>query len=220
MTGSAPASRFGPGYLTENPLPSGIVAALGLTGYQLLVDIAGVGAGRLGSHAFLIVAPEPDPSLPEAGTQIALHQSRLRDEAEAAAFTQLAAEIGYLRLSGYRVTPVRAGLRSKLNLINPATGAIAVTVPERHPGRLFGGGMNVSRLVANVRALPPAGPPPDTQSPEVLRQVLLALALRDDSVGGAEAALLADRAVELSLANRALDPPAALEAAKGRAASE
>jgi len=220
VTGSAPASRFGPGYLTENPLPSGIVAALGLTGYQLLVDIAGVGAGRLGSHAFLIVAPEPDPSLPEAGTQIALHQSRLRDEAEAAAFTQLAAEIGYLRLSGYRVTPVRAGLRSKLNLINPATGAIAVTVPERHPGRLFGGGMNVSRLVANVRALPPAGPPPDTQSPEVLRQVLLALALRDDSVGGAEAALLADRAVELSLANRALDPPAALEAAKGRAASE
>ena len=186
MTGSAPASRFGPGYLTENPLPSGIVAALGLTGYQLLVDIAGVGAGRLGSHAFLIVAPEPDPSLPEAGTQIALHQSRLRDEAEAAAFTQLAAEIGYLRLSGYRVTPVRAGLRSKLNLINPATGAIAVTVPERHPGRLFGGGMNVSRLVANVRALPPAGPPPDTQSPEVLRQVLLALALRDDSVGGAD----------------------------------
>jgi hypothetical protein len=75
--------------------------------------------------------------------------------------------------------------------------------------------MNVSRLLAMVRALPPAGPPPDTQSPEVLRQVLLALALRDDSVGGAEAALLADRAAELALADRTLDPPAALAAAKG-----
>ena len=74
--------------------------------------------------------------------------------------------------------------------------------------------MNVSRLLAMVRTLPPAGPPPDTQSPEVLRQVLLALALRDDSVGGAEAALLADRAAELAEADRRLDPPAALEAAK------
>ena len=208
------APSFGPGYLSDNPLPSGIVAALGLTGYQLLVDVAGVGAGRLGSHAFLVVAPDPDPRLPDAGTQISLHQSRLRDEAEGAAFTQLAAELGYLRLSGYRITPVRAGLRSQVNLINPATGAIAVTIPERHPGRLFGGGMNVSRLLAVVRTLPPAGPPPDTQSPEVLRQVLLALALRDDSVGGAEAALLADRAVELAEADRTLDPPAALEAAK------
>jgi hypothetical protein len=48
-----------------------------------------------------------------------------------------------------------------------------------------------------------------------LRQVLLALALRDESVGGAEAPALADRALELSRADAALDPPAALEAAKG-----
>jgi hypothetical protein len=207
-------SPFTGGYLAEHPLPNGIVAALGLTGYQLLVDVAGIGAGRLGTHAFLLVAPDPDPALPDAGTQISLHQARLRDEAEAAAYTQLAAELGYLRLAGYRVVPVRAGLRSKVNLVNPGTGAVAVTIPERHPGRLFGGGMNVSRLLAGARALPPAGPPPDTQSPEMLRQVLLALALRDDSLGGAEAAMLADRALDLALANRALDPPAALEAAR------
>jgi hypothetical protein len=210
-----PAVGFRPGHLAENPLPSGIVGALGLVGYQLLVDIAGVGAGRLGGHVFLVVAPETDPGMADSGTQISLHQSRLRDESEAVAFAQLAAELGYLRLSGYRVQPVRSGLRSKINVINPASGAIAVTVPDKHPGRLFGGGANVSSLLAAVRGLPAAGPPPDTQSPEMLRQVLLALALRDDSLGGAEAAMLADRALELAQANRALDPPAALAAAKG-----
>jgi hypothetical protein len=210
-----PAVGFRPGHLAENPLPSGIVGALGLGGYQLLVDIAGVGAGRLGGHVFLVVAPETDPGIADSGTQISLHQSRLRDESEAVAFAQLAAELGYLRLSGYRVQPVRSGLRSKINVINPASGAIAVTVPDKHPGRLFGGGANVSSLLAAVRGLPAAGPPPDTQSPEMLRQVLLALALRDDSLGGAEAAMLADRALELAQANRALDPPAALAAARG-----
>src|SRR5579884_3368973 len=124
---------FSPGHLASNPLPAGIVGALGLGGYQLLVDVAGVGAGRLGSHTFLLVAPDPDPGVPEPGTQLALHQPRLRDEAEAATFTQLAAQLGYLRLSGYRLVPVRSGLRSKLNVVNPATGAIAVTVPDRHP---------------------------------------------------------------------------------------
>jgi hypothetical protein len=44
--------------------------------------------------------------------------------------------------------------------------------------------------------------------------MLLALALRDEATGGAEAAALADRALELARANPALDPPAALEAAK------
>src|SRR5947209_14934911 len=91
-----PAAGFRPGHLAEHPLPTGIVGALSLGGYQLLVDIAGVGAGRLGSQAFLLVAPDPDPSLPEAGTQLALHQQRLRDEAEMGAFTQLAAQLGYL----------------------------------------------------------------------------------------------------------------------------
>jgi hypothetical protein len=42
----------------------------------------------------------------------------------------------------------------------------------------------------------------------------LALALRDESIGGAEAAQLADRALELARGDRALDPPAALEAAR------
>jgi hypothetical protein len=44
--------------------------------------------------------------------------------------------------------------------------------------------------------------------------VLLALALRDETTTGAEAAELADRALVLAQADRSLDPPAALEAAK------
>jgi hypothetical protein len=209
-----PAAAFASGHLAANPLPQGIVGALGLGGYQLLADIAGVGAGRLGPHAFLLVAPDPDPSLPDAGTQISLHQQRLRDETQAVAFTQLAAALGYLRLSGYRLTPVRRGLRSRVNVVDPATGGIVVTIPDKHPGRLLGGGMNVSQLLANIGSLPPAGPPPDPQNPELLRQVLLALALQDETVGGAEAPGLADRALELARADRTLDPPRALEAAK------
>ena len=132
-----------------------------------------------------------------------------------AAFTQLAAQLGYLRLSGYRLALERAGLRSKINVVNPATGAIAATIPDKHPGRLFGGGDRGADAARDAfAALPPAGPPPDLQNPELLRQVLLALALRDESVGGAEAAELADRALELVSQNPSLDPPAALEAAK------
>jgi hypothetical protein len=205
---------FTPGHLTAHPLPPGIAGALGLGGYQLLVDVGGVGTGRLGSHAFLLVAPEPDPSLPDAGTQISLHQARLRDDAEASAFVQLAAQLGYLRLSGYRLALERAGLRSKVAVVNPATGAVVATIPDKAPGRLFGGGAGVPRLLASVRDLPPAGPPPDLESPEQLRQVLLALALRDESLGGAEAAELADRALELVRRGGGMDPPAALEAAK------
>ncbi|HEY2260485.1 MAG TPA: hypothetical protein VGH45_12265 [Solirubrobacteraceae bacterium] len=205
-----------PGYLAEHPLPPGIVGALGLGGYQLLADLAGVGAGRLGPQAFLLVAPDPDPALPDAGTQISLHHRRLKDEAELASFTQLAAQLGYMRLSGYRLALERHGLRSRISVVNPATGAIAVTIPDKHPGGMlsFGGGNNAARLLAGVRSLPPAGPPPDLGDPELMRQVLLALALRDETVGGAEAAELADRALELVRGNRSLDPPAALEAAK------
>lgn len=205
---------FTSGHLASHPLPMGIVGALGLGGYQLLADIAGVGAGRLGSHAFLLVAPEPDPSVPDAGTQITLHQPRLKDEAEAMAFTQLAAQLGYMRLSGYRLGLERSGLRSKVNVINPATGAIVAQVPDKAPGRLLGGGMNATRLLGTVKALPPAGKPPDLAQPELLRQALLALALRDETIGGAEAAEVADRALALVQANNALDAPAALEAAK------
>jgi hypothetical protein len=205
---------FAPGHLASNPLPTGIVGALGVGGYQLLADVAGVGAGRLGPQAFLLVAPDPDPTLPDAGTQISLHHQRLRDEAELSAFTQLAAQLGYLRLSGYRLALERSGLRSKINVVNPATGGIVATIPDRYPGRLFGGGVNASRLLAAARALPPAGPPPDTQNPELLREVLLALALGDDSLSGVQAAEVADRALELAKGDNALDPPAALEAAK------
>jgi hypothetical protein len=203
-----------PGHLQSHPLPPGITGALGIGGYQLLIDVGGVGAGRIGSHVFLLIAPDPDASLPDAGTQIALHHSRLKNEADAAAFTQLAAQLGYLRLSGYRLTLERHGLRSKVGVLNPATGAIVANIPDKHPGGLFGGGAGAAKLLAGVRSLPPAGAPPDLQNPELLRQVLLALALRDEDVSGAEAAELADRALELTRGNTALDPPAALEAAK------
>jgi hypothetical protein len=207
----APGGAFPSGHIAANPLPSGIVGALGLGGYQLLADVAGVGAARLGPQAFLLIAPDPDPAVPNAGTQISLHHSRLKQESEMAAFTQLAAQLAYLRLTGYRLTPERRGLRSRISVVNPATGAIVVTIPEKHAGMF--GGTSASKLLAGVRALPPAGPPPDLQNSELLRQVLLALALQDADVGGAQAAEIADRAVELSQSKQ-LDPPAALEAAK------
>ncbi len=211
----APSSGFSPGYLAAHPLPPGIVGAMGLSGYQLLVDVAGVGAGRLGAQAFLLVAPDPDPVLPDAGTQISLHHRRLRDEAQLTAFTALAAQVGLMRLSGYRLALERSGLRSKVAVVNPASGAIVAAIPDRHPGRLFGAGMGAGQLLAQLRALPPAGPPPDTQSPELLRQVLLALALRDETVSGEEAAELADRALSAVQRDPSLDPPAALKAARG-----
>jgi hypothetical protein len=215
MSSSVPAhSSFPPGHLASNPLPPGIVGALGLGGYQLLADVAGVGAGRLGPQVFLLVAPDPDPALPDAGTQVSLHHSRVRDEAEAAAFTQLAAQLGYLRLSGYRLALERAGLRSRISVVNPATGAIVATIPEKHPGGIFARGPGASALLSSARGLPPAGPPPDTQNPELMRQVLLALALRDESLSGAQAAEVADRALALVSSDRSLDPPAALERAK------
>ena len=92
---------------------------------------------------------------------------------------------------------------------------MAATIPEKHPGKLFGGGVNASRLLVQTRSLPQAGAPPELANPEVLRQVLLALALRDDTLSGAQAAEVAERALELARGNPALDPPAALEAAKG-----
>src|SRR5579862_4045279 len=156
------SNRFDPGHLASNPLPPGIVGALGLSGYQLLADIAGVGAGRLGPQAFLLVAPDLDPGLPDAGTQISLHHRRVRDEAQSAAFTQLAAQLAYLRLSGYRLSPVRRGLRSIINVVNPATGAIVAMIPDKHAGLM--GGATAASLLAKARALPPAGPAADLQN--------------------------------------------------------
>jgi hypothetical protein len=205
---------FTPGHLQQNPLPSGVVGALTLAGYQLLVDVAGVGAGRLGPQVFLLVAPDPDGSGTAELTHISLHQTRLGNEQEALAYQQLAAQIGYLRLSGYRLSLERTGLRSKIGLVNPATGAVVMQIPDKHPGRLFGGGGNVTTILATAKGLPPAGPPPDLQRPELLHQTLLALALGDDSTGGAEAVALADRALELTQGNPTLDPSAALAAAR------
>jgi hypothetical protein len=217
-------SAFRSGHLAEHPLPPGIVGALGLGGYQLLADVGGVGAGRLGAQAFLLVAPDPDPALPDAGTQIVLHHTRAEDR-DAAAYVSLAAELGYRRLSGWRLALERHGLRSKARLVDPATGAVSLVIEDRHPrGGLFSRGSDQAAggLVARLRALPAPGPPPDLGEPELLRGVLLALALRDDSLGGAEAAELADRALALMTASkaeggrRALDPPAALEAARSQ----
>ena len=202
------------GHLAANPLPPGIVGALGLGGYQLLADVAGVGAGRLGPQVFLLAAPDPDPALPDAGTQLSLHQPRLRDEIEVTAFTQLAAQLGYLRLSGYRLALERHGLRSKIHLVNPATGVVAVTIPDRHPGKLFGRSDSARSLLTAVSALPAPGPAPALDSPEVLRDVLLALALRDETLSGAQAVEVAERALPLASGEEPLDPRAALEAAK------
>lgn len=152
---------FGLGHLAEHPVPPGIVGALGLGGYQLLADVGGVGAGRLGPQAFLLVAPDPDPTLPDAGTQVTLHHRKFKDERELGSFTQLAAQLGYLRLSGYRLALERVGLRSKVAIVNPATGGIVATIPDKHPGGLlgFGGGGGAAALLAAVRTLPPAGAP-------------------------------------------------------------
>lgn len=205
---------FPTGHLAANPVPPGIAGALSLGGYQLLVDVAGVGAGRLGPQAFLLVAAEPDPALPDPGTQISLHQPKLRDELEASSFAQLAAQLGYLRLSGYRLALERDGLRTKIRVVNPATGAIVAQIPAKHPGRLFGGSGSAAGLLAAIRELPPAGPPPDLQSPDQLHQILVAMALSDDSLGGAQAAELADQALLLVQADSTLDPAAALKAAR------
>ncbi|MGC9222164.1 MAG: hypothetical protein ACP5H2_12640 [Solirubrobacteraceae bacterium] len=205
---------FATGHLQEHPLPPGVVGALGLAGYSLLVDIAGVGAGRIGPQAFLLVAADPVPGNPVEVTHISLHNTRLASEQEAVAFQQLAAQLGYLRLSGYRFALERSGLRSKLSLVNPASGAILLQIPDKHPGRLFGGGHNVTSLLAAATNLPPAGPPPDVRSPELLRQAYLALALSDENTTGAQAADLADRAFEIASKDATLDPAAALERAR------
>lgn len=205
---------FAATHLAEHPLPPGILGALGLHGYQLLVEVAGVGAGRLGSHAFLLVAPDRDAGLPDAATQLSLHHARLREEAENAAFAQLAAQLGYLRLSGYRLVLERSGLRSRISLVDPGSGRIALRIPERHPGRLFGASATVASLLAAARALPRPEAPPDPTDPELMRQVLLALALQDDELTGEQAVEAADRAVRMLCDGEASDPPAALAAAK------
>ena len=139
----------------------------------------------------------------------------MRDEAELPAWTQLAAQLGYLRLSGYRLALDRDGLRSNVDVVDPANGRIVARIPARHPGRMaLRSPISAARLLAALRGLPAAGPPPDAQQPELLRQVILALALGDEEIDAVEAVELADRAVLLARATPALDPPAALLAAR------
>ena len=85
--GAGDRVAFGVGHLATHPLPAGITGALGLGGYQLLADVGGVGAGRLGPQAFLLAAPDPDPALPDAGTQMGLHHTRAADSDAAASET-------------------------------------------------------------------------------------------------------------------------------------
>jgi len=204
-----------PGHLASHPLPAGICGALVITGYQLLAEVAGIGLGRLGEEIFLLAVADPTPDNPEPGTQISLHYERLLDEAEVPAWTYLTAHLGYLRLTGYRVVLEREGLRSKLSLVDPATGRIATVIPARHARRIGRKDQNTApHLLAALRALPAAGPPPDPQNPEVMRQVILGLALGDDTLGGAEAVELTDRALALAQTTPTLDPPAALAAAR------
>ena len=206
-----------PGNLAAHPLPPGIVGALGLGGYQLLVDVAGVGAGRLGPQAFLLIAPDPDPALPDAGTQISLHHSRLKDDAELAPFTQLAAQLGYLRLSGYRLALERHGLRSKVNVVNPATGGIVASIPDNipvaccRPSAVAGSTpppAGSGGLAAAGRAAPgPAEPRAAARGPAGAGVPRRERGRRRGGRAGRPRA-------ELARGDHALDPPAALEAAK------
>jgi len=203
------------GHLARHPLPPAVAGALNVTGYQLLAEVAGVGIGRLGRQIFLLFAPDPDPTAPDPMTHVALHQPRLHEEREVASWTALAAQLGYLRLSGYRVIAERDGMRSQLVVVDPATGAVAVQIPARHPGRLaLSSAGSAAHLLGMLRALPQAGPPVDPERPEVVRDAILALALSDERTTGVEAAELADRAFELVRADPSLDPRAALVAAR------
>jgi hypothetical protein len=204
-----------PGHLAEHPLPPGITGALNINGYLLLVEVGGVGTGRLGKQIFLLVAPDPDPNTPNPGTQIALHHPNLNNEQEVPAWTALAAQLGYLRLSGYRLVLERDGLRSAVQVIDPSTGGVVAKIPPKRKAGMLSPAVNVSQLVADLKGLPAAGPPIDPQRPDLMREVLLALALRDEETSGEQAVDLADRALELTRADASLAPQAALNAARG-----
>ena len=162
--------------------------------------------------------PNPTRRCPTPAPRSRCTSTRLKNERRGVApFTQLAAQLGYLRLSGYRLALERRGLRSKINVVNPATGAIVGDDPRQAPGRaaVVGGGGGATQLLATVTraaAGRPAARPRRTPSCCVRCCSRSRCATR--SLGGAEAAELADRALELTRGDAALDPPAALEAAK------
>ena len=89
--------------------------------------------------------------------------------ARSRAFTQLAAQLGYLRLSGYRLALERAGLRSKLNVVNPATGAIVAAIPDVTAAAVRRRGHRGARCwPRRARCRPPVRPR-TRSNPELLR---------------------------------------------------
>ncbi len=205
------------GYLKQHPIAPDVAAPLRLDGYQLLVEAAGIGVGKLNANAFLVVAPEPDavPEGQEPASEVVLHQSRLRNDKELATFLLLAGELSYLRLSGYRMVLEGSSLRASLYVVAPSTGGAVLVIPDKHPAGLFGGGArSAPGMLAIARALPEAGSPPALDRPELLQQALLTLALKDKSLDVAGAAGVAARAAQLLKLNPELDSAAALAAAR------
>ena len=147
--------------------------------------------------------------------QISLHQPKLRDESEAAAFTQLAATLSYLRLSGYRLILERSGiLADEYKPPGPChrrghdghPGQASRPAPRRHQR---------SAPLAQAKSLPQAGLPPEhraTRSSSARSSWRLRSAT--ETVSGEQAVTLADRALALSQADSSLDPAGALRAAK------
>jgi hypothetical protein len=213
---------FSAHYLAEHPPPTGMLQALGVAGFRLLFEVAGVGVGRQGSDVFLVVAADPAPGGGEPGptdTHVVGHQARFRDEAELNAWLELAAQLGLLRLGGWQLVLTRQGLRSSLEVLNPQTGAVTATIPDRLGGlggRLMGRRQDPRSLVAGLRGLQPpealAGP---ERSREQLYGLYLSLAMQDPDVLGSDQAIaIADRAFELAEADPSLDPRQALAAAR------
>ena len=135
----AGGTAFAAGHLAANPLPTGILGALGIGGYQLLADVAGVGAGRLGLKRLPAGGPG-SRSHPAPGGYTDLSASAASEGRGRRVGVHPAGRAPGLP-AVIRLPPVleRSGMRSKINLLNPATGAVAMVIPDKHPGRLLGG---------------------------------------------------------------------------------
>ncbi|GAC1436769.1 MAG: hypothetical protein NVSMB51_08930 [Solirubrobacteraceae bacterium] len=205
-------------HLAEHPPPPAMMQSLGVAGFQLLFEVGGVGVGRQGAHVFLVVAEDLRDGAEHraSDTHVVYHQARFRDEGELSQWLALAAQLGYLRLSGWRIVLTRAGLRSRIDVLNPANGAIAISVPDKCGGSLFGGRKSgAGALLAQLRALqPPEALDRAAASQEQLYGLYLSLAMSDPDAPAERAIALADRAWELGRTDPKLDPRAALEAAR------
>ena len=185
-----------PGHLADHPLPPGIVGALGLGGYQLLVEIAGVGAGRLGPQVVPARRARARSGAPRRRAPRSRCTSRgCATRPRCRRSTQLAAQLGYLRLSGYRLALERHGLRSKIGVVNPATGAIVVQIPDKHPGRLFGGWRRAAAAGRRCARCRRPGRRRTSRIPSCCVRCSWRWRCATTTIGGAEAAELADRAL-------------------------